>query len=66
MEEFIQELKKNGVKNIDYCTQIGPEKKDSLSFQINDKVFIVDSMRAGDILKGSLLVCNVINAKKDT
>ena len=65
MEEFISELKKNGVKNIDYDAQSGCENKDRLTFQINDKIFIVDSMRGGEILKGSLLICNVIDARKE-
>ena len=65
-EEFISELENNGVTDIDYCAQIGPEKKDSLSFRINDKVFIIDSGRGGSILKGSYLVCDVIDDRKHT
>ena len=65
-EEFISELENNGVTDIDYCAQIGSEKKDSLSFRINDKVFIIDSARGGEILKGSFLICNVIDARKNT
>lgn len=63
MKEFIKSLKDNGVKNITYGSQIGYEKKDSLTFQINDKIFIIDSMRGGEISRGSLLVCDVIDAR---
>ena len=63
MDEFIQELKNNGVINVDFSSMVGPEKKDTLAFQINDKIFIIESGRGGNILGGSYLSCDVIDAK---
>ena len=61
-EEFVKELEKAGVTNVDLFESSSPEKKHKLHFQIGEKIFIVESGKGGNILGGSYLTCDVINA----
>jgi len=64
MQEFINALIQIGATNVELQSNSGYDNHDSLHFQIKDKIFTIDSMRGGEILKGSLLDLAVINSSK--